>query len=108
MLRLNCNFVIIVSFYRESTTALGSLKTSTRVNLWMPWKKQSHPYSPDKLVIPLPIPHPAHIAITIYNRDSDDPIPLESETCQNILRGIEESHSSPDEGNKQNNFFFNF
>ncbi|KAI4456830.1 hypothetical protein MML48_8g00015589 [Holotrichia oblita] len=81
----------------ESNTALGSLKNCTRTSLWMPWKKQTRPYSPDKLVIPLPVPHPAHIAITIYNRDSDDPIPLESEICQSILRGIEESHSSPDE-----------
>ncbi|XP_018574749.1 uncharacterized protein LOC108913652 [Anoplophora glabripennis] len=63
----------------------------------MPWKKQSRPFSPDKMVIPLPVPHPAHIAVTIYNRDSDDPIPLESDICQNILRGIEESHASPDD-----------
>lgn len=83
--------------FRESTTALGSLKVNTRSSLLTPWKKQSRLYTPDKLVIPLPIPHPAHIAITIYNRDSDDPIPLESEICQNILRGIEESHVSPDE-----------
>lgn len=85
-------------FFRESTCALGtSLKNNTKGTLWMPWKKHSRPYLPDKLVIPLPVPHPAHIAITIYNRDSDDPIPLESEICQNILRGIEESHGSPDE-----------
>lgn len=49
------------------------------------------PYSAEKLVIPLPIPHPAHIAVTIHNRDSEDPIPLDSEICQNILRAIEES-----------------
>lgn len=42
-------------------------------------------------MIPLPIPHPAHIAVTIHNRDSEDPIPLDSELCQNILRAIEES-----------------
>ncbi|KAF5295161.1 hypothetical protein FQR65_LT10549 [Abscondita terminalis] len=81
----------------ESKTALGSLKEGTRMSLLMPWKKESRPYSPDKMIIPLPIPHPAHIAITIYNRDSDDPILLESDICQNILRGIEESHSSPEE-----------
>nr|CAH7734906.1 unnamed protein product [Callosobruchus chinensis] len=81
----------------ESTTALGSLKVNSRTTLWMPWKKRSRPFSPDKMVIPLPIPHPAHIAVTIYNRDSDDPIPLESEICQSILRGIEESHTSPDD-----------
>lgn len=66
----------------------------------MPWKKRNRPYTPDKMVIPLPIPHPAHIAVTIYNRDSDDPIPLESETCQSILRGIEDSHVSPDDSGK--------
>lgn len=49
------------------------------------------PYSAEKLLIPLPIPHPAHIAVTIHNRDSEDPIPLDSEICQNILRAIEES-----------------
>lgn len=92
-----CQVKDIFSFLRESTTALGSLKNCTRTSLWMPWKKLNRPYSPDKLVIPLPVPHPAHIAITIYNRDSDDPIPLESETCQSILRGVEESHTSPDE-----------
>lgn len=89
----------------ESTTALGSLRVSARVNMWLPWKKQLKPFSPDKLVIPLPIPHPAHIAITIHNRDSDDPIPLESETCQNILRGIEESHTSPDDNGRFFIFF---
>ena len=67
------------------------------MTLWLPWKKQTHPYLPDKLVIPLPIPHPAHIAITIYNRDSDDPISLESDICQSILKSIEDSQTSPDE-----------
>ncbi|KMQ94296.1 hypothetical protein RF55_5560 [Lasius niger] len=58
---------------------------------WQPWKRQIRPYSAEKLVIPLPIPHPAHIAVTIHNRDSEDPITLDSELCQNILRAIEES-----------------
>ncbi|RZB41661.1 uncharacterized protein BDFB_007248, partial [Asbolus verrucosus] len=82
----------------ESTTMLGSLKSTTGATLWTPWKKHTRPFSPDKLVIPLPVPHPAHIAVTIFNRDSDDPIPLESDICQSILRGIEESHISLDEG----------
>ncbi|XP_048507153.1 uncharacterized protein LOC105689462 isoform X2 [Athalia rosae] len=58
---------------------------------WRPWKRHLHPYSAEKLLIPLPVPHPAHIAITIHNRDTEDPIPLDSELCQNILRAIEES-----------------
>lgn len=41
-------------------------------------------------MIPLPIPHPVHIAISIYNRDSDHPIPIESDICWDILRSIEE------------------
>lgn len=68
--------------------------TSSSKAIYMPWKKYPRPYLPDKLVIPLPIPHPAHIACTIYNRDSDDPIPLESEICQSILKGIEESYGT--------------
>lgn len=70
----------------------------------MPWKKHSLPYSAEKLLIPLPVPHPAHIAVTIYNRDADEPISLESDICQSILRGIEESlgclHNENGEHNK--------
>lgn len=47
-------------------------------------------HASDKLLIPLPIPHPVHIAISIYNRDSDHPIPIESDICWDILRSIEE------------------
>ncbi|XP_018330268.1 uncharacterized protein LOC108740446 isoform X2 [Agrilus planipennis] len=81
----------------ESISTLSSLKNKTDQTLWLPWKKRHRKYVPDKLVIPLPVPHPAHIAVTVYNRDSDDPIPLESEICQAILRGIEDSHLSPDD-----------
>jgi len=42
----------------------------------------------DKMCIPLPVPHPAHIALIIYNRDSESPIPLESESCIGILRSV--------------------
>uniref|UniRef100_A0A182QS17 Uncharacterized protein n=1 Tax=Anopheles farauti TaxID=69004 RepID=A0A182QS17_9DIPT len=58
---------------------------------WKPWKRKQHPkHAADKMLIPLPIPHPVHIAISIYNRDSDQPIPIESELCWEILRSIEE------------------
>lgn len=58
---------------------------------WKPWKrKQTKKHASDKLLIPLPIPHPVHIAISIYNRDSDHPIPIESDICWDILRSIEE------------------
>lgn len=66
------------------------MKFSIKQNNWTPWKNQNKPFAPDKMIIPLPIPHPVHIAVIIYNRDSDNPIPLESELCQNILQGIED------------------
>ncbi|KAL1494204.1 hypothetical protein ABEB36_009836 [Hypothenemus hampei] len=85
----------------ESSTALGK-----RTTMWTPWKRQYRPYSPDKLVIPLPVPHPAQIAVTIYNRDSDNPISLESDICQSLLRCIEEHHTSPDDSGRDLKFFF--
>ncbi|XP_063235543.1 uncharacterized protein LOC134538292 isoform X2 [Bacillus rossius redtenbacheri] len=66
--------------------------------LWQPWKRQARPYNAEKLLIPLPVPHPAHIAVAIHNRDSDDPIPLDSELCQDILRAVEDAHDSSQEG----------
>ena len=61
--------------------------------MWQPWKRRCRPYNAEKLLIPLPVPHPAHIAVTIHNRDSEDPIPLDSELCQNILKAVEDSHA---------------
>jgi hypothetical protein len=60
---------------------------------WKPWKrKKSILNQCEKLLIPLPIPHPVHIALSIYNRDSDEPIPLDSDLCWDILRSIEECY----------------
>lgn len=58
---------------------------------WRPWKRENKLYKAEKLVIPLPVPHPAHIAITIHNRDTDDPINLHSEVCNNVLKALEDS-----------------
>lgn len=60
---------------------------------WKPWKRRKLSANRcEKLLIPLPIPHPVHIAISIYNRDSDQPIPLDSDLCWDILRSIEECY----------------
>lgn len=60
---------------------------------WRPWKRKHGERNPaEKLLIPLPIPHPVHIAIAIHNRDSEQPIPLDSELCWEILRAIEDCH----------------
>ncbi|XP_026671760.1 uncharacterized protein LOC108627846 isoform X2 [Ceratina calcarata] len=73
---------------RRAASSNGTVGAESR---WQPWKRQIRPYSAEKLLIPLPIPHPAHIAVIVHNRDSESPIPLDSELCQNILKAIEES-----------------
>ena len=60
---------------------------------WKPWKrKESSTNFQDKLLIPLPISHPVFIAVSIYNRDSDQPIPTECDLCWDILRSIEDCY----------------
>ncbi|XP_054282157.1 uncharacterized protein LOC128999597 isoform X1 [Macrosteles quadrilineatus] len=77
----------------------GSARSrATGWECWHPWKRRCQPYSADKLVIPLPVPHPAHIAVAIHNRDTDDVIPLDSEICQEILRAVEDSSQECVEG----------
>ena len=78
-----------------STVTVTEAQDSSRcssLSVWRPWKRQSIPYSAEKLLIPLPIPHPAHIAVTIHNRDTEDPIPLDSDLCQEILRAVEDAY----------------
>lgn len=56
-----------------------------------PWKPQVKAASFDKLQIPLPIPHPASIAISIYNREHDqNPINYDDYYCQRIIRATKE------------------
>lgn len=62
---------------------------------WKRWKRKKNvkAMAAEKMLIPLPIPHPAYIAIGIHNRDSDEPIPLDSEICWDILRAIEDCNN---------------
>lgn len=78
-------------------TSSGAGGASTTASIaktlsWKPWKRKPMPKNPaaEKLLIPLPIPHPVHIAIAIHNRDSEQPIPLDSEICWEILKAVEE------------------
>ena len=64
-------------------------------NQWKPWKRshiKSESRTGEKLIIPLQIPHPVHIAISIYNRDSDQPIPIDADLCWDILKSIEDCY----------------
>ncbi|KPJ02598.1 hypothetical protein RR46_09801 [Papilio xuthus] len=38
-----------------------------------------------------PVPHPAAVALVLHNRESDNPVPLDSELCADILRTLEDA-----------------
>ncbi|PRD22399.1 UNVERIFIED_CONTAM: hypothetical protein NCL1_49186 [Trichonephila clavipes] len=59
-----------------------------------PWRKKHKVSHPEKILIPLPLPHPVQIAVIIFNRENEDPIPIESELCQDILKAIAEGSKS--------------
>ncbi|KAL4132482.1 hypothetical protein QTP88_009622 [Uroleucon formosanum] len=109
---LHCKFKKLDSACNSITYTMllgGRFKTGTRRpkaylrtnsmpsqrNKSRPWKRTQQSYMADKMCIPLPVPHPAHIALIIYNRDSESPIPLESENCIGILRALEDRTSDP-------------
>ncbi|CAG5132948.1 unnamed protein product, partial [Candidula unifasciata] len=70
---------------------IGSLSTSTPRSQGCARKIAGQPLELDKLEVPLPIPHPANIAIAIYNRENDqDSIDLNDATCQKIVRATKE------------------
>lgn len=71
---------------RKHKSYLRTNSMSSQQNKSRPWKRPYQSYMADKLCIPLLVPHPAHIALIIYNRDSESPISLESENCIGILR----------------------
>ena len=69
-----------------SGTHLASLPTRGRRR----WSvlPQNHINLLPRLCVPLPVPHPAEVAIIVYNRDNDDLISMES--CRPILRELRE------------------
>ncbi|XP_062594006.1 uncharacterized protein LOC134255480 isoform X1 [Saccostrea cucullata] len=56
-----------------------------------PWKPKRRSVTFDQLQIPLPLPHPAVIALSIYNREHEQsPNNLEDAYCQRILKATKE------------------
>lgn len=77
----------------DMNTNTSTTSTSESKLYWKPWKrKRTNNEKWEKLLIPLPIPHPVHIAIMIFNRDSDLPIAMESDLCWDILKSIEDCY----------------
>ena len=67
-------------------THLASLPGPER-RRW-PMLAHSHVNLLPRLCVPLPVPHPAEVAIIIYNRDHDNTISMES--CRPIIRELRE------------------
>ncbi|XP_054716194.1 uncharacterized protein LOC129225725 [Uloborus diversus] len=58
-----------------------------------PWKVKCISHS-EKLFIPLPLPHPVQISVIIFNRENEDPIPIETDLCLEILKAIADGAKS--------------
>ncbi|XP_072932256.1 uncharacterized protein [Epargyreus clarus] len=43
-----------------------------------------------------PVPHPATVALVLHNRESDNPVPLDSELCAEILKTLEDAPDCDD------------
>ncbi|KAM3964330.1 LOW QUALITY PROTEIN: uncharacterized protein ACR2FA_001299 [Aphomia sociella] len=43
-----------------------------------------------------PLPPPAAVALVLHNRESDNPVPLDSELCAEILKSLEDAPDSED------------
>ncbi|XP_013143012.1 PREDICTED: uncharacterized protein LOC106106899 [Papilio polytes] len=43
-----------------------------------------------------PVPHPAAVALVLHNRESDNPVPLDSDLCADILRTLEDAPDTDD------------
>lgn len=70
-------------------------RTMNLRKLWIDHNKQitRSLHSREKLLIPLPIPHPVEIAVAIYNRDTEQPLPLGTDICSMIFRAMEDGET---------------
>ncbi|CAG2216790.1 unnamed protein product [Mytilus edulis] len=77
--------------FNPSRVIYATAAFATRRPRSWPWKQDRKAATFDKLQIPLPIQHPASIAISIYNREHDqNPINYDDYYCQRIIRATKE------------------
>ncbi|XP_042900994.1 uncharacterized protein [Parasteatoda tepidariorum] len=69
-------------------------KKDERKKQLYPWKKKPQSTFIQKLIIPLPLPHPVQISVIIFNRENEDPIPIETDMCSDILKAIADGAKS--------------
>ncbi|GAB6027230.1 hypothetical protein CHUAL_001518 [Chamberlinius hualienensis] len=80
-----------VALFNPVSTRNITVKQESAKKRMFPWKGISSAVVSPKLKAPLLIPHPVQVAIVVYNREADDPIPLEWDSCRNVMKVIEES-----------------
>lgn len=78
-------FYVLMIFHKFWFNYIFYFSSSRRS---LSWKKNVKKSYNEKLFIPLPLPHPVQISIIIYNRETEDPIPMETDLCQEILKVI--------------------
>ncbi|XP_064104875.1 uncharacterized protein LOC135214466 isoform X2 [Macrobrachium nipponense] len=66
-------------------------KTSLAARLSLRLNPVCGSHVPEKLLIPPPIPHPAHISVIIHNREASETIPLDTPLTLQVIRTIEDS-----------------
>ena len=65
-------------------------RVAARRQQLQPWKRHRHtPYTAEKLLIPLPLPHPARIAAIVYNRDTDEPVAADGQLSAAMFAALE-------------------
>ncbi|XP_071133028.1 uncharacterized protein [Mytilus edulis] len=80
-----------LDIFNPSRVIHATAAFATRRPRSWPWKQDRKAATFDKLQIPLPIQHPASIAISIYNREHDqNPINYDDYYCQRIMRATKE------------------
>ncbi|CAG2236384.1 unnamed protein product [Mytilus edulis] len=80
-----------LDIFNPSRVIHATAAFATRRPRSWPWKQDRKAATFDKLQIPLPIQHPASIAISIYNREHDqNPINYDDYYCQRIIRATKE------------------
>ncbi|XP_067672611.1 uncharacterized protein [Haliotis asinina] len=78
-------------YFNPSQKLIHTTRFGTPRDKSCPWKAVYEHKVFDKLEIPLPIPHPANIAIAIYNRENDQAyIDMDNVFCQRIVRATKE------------------
>lgn len=71
-------------FNPQSSSAARTASAKTKRP---PWKRENVTGG-ERPSLPPAVPHPAKIALIIFNRENEDPIPLDSDACQQVLKAV--------------------